>query len=429
MTTSIGRLEHVQTPLNEVQLAVLRWVARDRPPGVYDDGFAHRITARALERRGLVKVSGHGDSWTAAVTETGQFYLQHGRYESEEVSAASSSRKKVKPSRRSKPTRADSTDTDTRGAPVPAEREELRPTPPKPPRAVIDETIPMFAEIGRAHPAIRELVKYKKRLDVPEEARQRALLILHALVQEARRRGWEVTPQLSTVRSATLYTRQERIWPSGDLFLIDAGHDPAAVRLRMKTRRVDHLPTEKEIAEQKKWSWNRPPKYDYVPTDRMRLEIGAGNYGSLVLEDTVATRIEDKLLRAITRIQQMSDEAVARAEAQRLREIEAAKARERAEALRKRARAYGHWVEVLESMRKDFERHQRLVPVVAGLREALSSRHGSEHYDALLEYVEWAEEHLAESDPFRLIYLPNGERPDLSYKEWRDWDAQNPQRW
>lgn len=204
---------------------------------------------------------------------------------------------------------------------------------------------------------------------------------------------------------------------------------PAAVRLRMKTRRIDHSPTAKEIEERKKWSWSRPPKYYFVATDKIRLEIGAGNYGSLVLEDTVATRIEDKLLRAITRIQQISDDAVARAEAQRLRAIEAEEARQQAEALRKRAHTYGHWVEVLDSMRKDFEHHRRLVPVVAGLREALPSREGSEHYDALLEYVEWAEEHLAASDPFRLIHLPNGERPDLSYREWRRWDAQNPQRW
>lgn len=419
----------MHTPLNEVQLAVLQWVANDRPVGIYNEGFAHRITARALERRGLVKVRGHGESWTAAITEEGQFYLAHGRYESAEPTATASRTAKVLQSTRSKPSGAKAADPRIRDVPVGTPPTSPGPTPPRSPRLAIDETIPIPTEIGRAHPAIRELVKYKKRLDAPEEVRQRALLILHALVQEARRRGWDVTPQLSTIRPATLYTRQERVWPSSDLFLIDGGHDPAAVRLRMKTRRVDHIPTEKEIEEQKKWSWNRPPKYDYVATDKIRLEIGAGNYGSLVLEDTIATRIEDKLLRAITRIKQMSDEAVARAEAQSLREIEAAKTRERAEALRKRARAYSHWVEVLESMRNDFERHQRLVPVVAGLREALSSRHGSEHYDALLTYVEWAEEHLAESDPFRLIYLPNGERPDLSYKEWRDWDARNPQRW
>lgn len=414
----------MHTPLNEVQLAVLRWVADDRPAGIYDEGFAHRITARALKRRGLVKVRGHGETWTAAIRDGGQFYLEHGRYETDEATVTAPPPTKVTQAKSPKQSGARPREARTNDAP-----ETPEPTPPKQTRPVIDETIPMPAEIGRTHPAIRELVKYKKGLNVPDEARQRALLILHALVQESRRRGWEVTPQLSTVRPATLYTQQGRVWPSGDLFLIDAGHDPAAVRLRMKTRRVDHIPTAKEIEEQKRWSWSRPPKYDYVATDRMRLEIGAGHYGSLVLEGTVATRIEDKLLRAITRIQQMSDDAVARAETQRLRAIEAEQARQRAEALRERARAYGHWVELLESMRKDFEHHQRLVPVVAELREAFPSHEGSEHYDALHEYVEWAEEHLAASDPFRLIYLPNGERPDLSYREWREWDAQNQQRW
>lgn len=420
----------MHTSLNEVQLAVLRWVADDRPPGIYDDGFAHRITARALERRGLVKVRGHGDSWTATVTNSGRYYIEHGRYESDETAGSTNP---APPTAQKRPVKASlrprSSEPRPDAVPVDVHPEIPASTPPKPRRPVIDETIPIPVEIGRAHPAIRELVKYKKRLDVPEEERQRALLILHALAQESLRRGWAVTPQLSTMTPATFYTTRKREWPSSDLFLIDAGHEPAAIRLRMKTRRVDHVLTEKELADKQRGGYFWAPKSDFVPTDKMRLEIGAGHYGSLVLEDTVATRIEDKLLRAIIRIQQMSDDAVARAEAQRLRAIEAEQARQRTEALRRRGRNYGHWLQVLESLRKDVEHHQRLVPVVAGLREALPSREGSEHYDALVEYVEWAEEHLVASDPFRLIPLPNGDRPDLTYLEWREWDAQNPQRW
>jgi len=67
--------------LSVAQLAVLRWVADGEPNGVYDEGFGHRITARALERRGLVKVRGHGRSWTAALTAGGRYYLEHGSYE------------------------------------------------------------------------------------------------------------------------------------------------------------------------------------------------------------------------------------------------------------------------------------------------------------------------------------------------------------
>lgn len=66
--------------LSDKQLAVLRWVAEGRPKGVYEDGFEHRITARALERRGLLSVRGHGASWRAALTDDGRYYLAHDDY-------------------------------------------------------------------------------------------------------------------------------------------------------------------------------------------------------------------------------------------------------------------------------------------------------------------------------------------------------------
>ncbi|GAB3264457.1 hypothetical protein [Arthrobacter pigmenti] len=73
---------------------------------------------------------------------------------------------------------------------------------------------------------------------------------------------------------------------------------------------------------------------DLVATERMRLEIGAGSSGSLVLEDTTAARIEDKLKRAIDKIQSITIEAIEQKERQRVRAIVEADARERAEILR-----------------------------------------------------------------------------------------------
>ncbi|WP_156156734.1 hypothetical protein [Microbacterium azadirachtae] len=411
--------------LNEAQLAVLRWIAdgcdMEHPPS---PNF--KQSAISLRDRGLIELDRRKGHWTASLDPKGQFYLDHGHHPQapappdtatvrKQKTASSADAAQSTPEGASSAT-ADSTDNGAMAA-----------TSAKPPVKI--ETIPMPTEIGRAHPAIRELVKYRKRLDVPDEQHRRALLILHALVQESLRRGWTVTPQLSTMTPATYYTTRKRDWPSGDLFLIDAGHDPAAIRLRMKTRRVDHVLTEKEREDKQRGRYSYPPKYDYVDTDKMRLEVGAGRYGSLVLEDTVATRIEDKLLRALERVQQLSDDAVARAEAQRLREIEAAKARERAEALRVRALAYGHWREKLLDLAKEHARHQALVPVVAKLRETLPQHQTAEYYDQLTRYVEWAEQYLTESDPFASFPLPRGDRPDLSYQEWREWDARNPQRW
>lgn len=58
--------------LNGKQIAVLRWVNEGADPAVYPPGdFAHRISAKALATRGLVAVSGRGDSWTVSITTLG----------------------------------------------------------------------------------------------------------------------------------------------------------------------------------------------------------------------------------------------------------------------------------------------------------------------------------------------------------------------
>lgn len=66
-------------PLNPVQLEVLAWVRDGCPSGVHE-GSSHRITARALHNRGLIRVSGHGGGWTASIEQEGVYYLDHGEY-------------------------------------------------------------------------------------------------------------------------------------------------------------------------------------------------------------------------------------------------------------------------------------------------------------------------------------------------------------
>jgi hypothetical protein len=61
--------------LNEVQVAVLRWVS-DGCPATGVDGISTRISAGALRNRGLVRTSGRGPTWKAAITSAGKEYLQ-----------------------------------------------------------------------------------------------------------------------------------------------------------------------------------------------------------------------------------------------------------------------------------------------------------------------------------------------------------------
>lgn len=49
---------------------LLEWLAKGCPDGVYE-GTSHRVSARGLHNRGLVRVTGKSKSWTATTTPEG----------------------------------------------------------------------------------------------------------------------------------------------------------------------------------------------------------------------------------------------------------------------------------------------------------------------------------------------------------------------
>jgi hypothetical protein len=63
-----------RTTLTEQQVRLLRWIADGCPEGVMNNDW-HRISAAALRRRGLVTVSGRGASRKAKITANGREYL------------------------------------------------------------------------------------------------------------------------------------------------------------------------------------------------------------------------------------------------------------------------------------------------------------------------------------------------------------------
>lgn len=403
--------------INDVQLLVLRWVA-DGADLTAPPTPDFKTSAVALANRGLIDLDRRRGHWRADVTDQGRFYLEHGRHPAATTTARTP--------RSSPPERPSSkTPPATTAKVAPAVTAPIETPPPK----TSAPTVPIPSQIRAPHPAIKELVDYPQRLDVPSEVRRRAHLILHALAQEALRRGWTVTPVLSRVSRDSWSGQRTRTWPSSDLFSIDAGSAPAAVRLRMRQRQVDHVPTPKELADEERYGYRHYPRHDFVPTDKMRLEIGAGAYGSLVLEDTVATRIEDKLMRAIDRVESMTKDAQARAEAQRLRAIEEAARQQRAAELRARALRYDSWARSLDELRESHARHRDLTNTVAALRQRLAAGGEVEEADRWTTYLAWAEQHLEESDPVLAFLPPEGETPDLTFTQWHDWRVQTERRY
>jgi hypothetical protein len=60
--------------LSVAQFDLLGWVSRGCAVGVYE-GTSHRVSARALHNRGLVRVQGSGRAWTATITAEGERLL------------------------------------------------------------------------------------------------------------------------------------------------------------------------------------------------------------------------------------------------------------------------------------------------------------------------------------------------------------------
>lgn len=66
-------------PLNERQLAVLRWIADGCPEEVMT-GLSYKTTALALQDRRLVTVTKKRGLWRAELTDAGRFYLERGHH-------------------------------------------------------------------------------------------------------------------------------------------------------------------------------------------------------------------------------------------------------------------------------------------------------------------------------------------------------------
>ncbi|MFH8223964.1 hypothetical protein ACH4C2_33420 [Streptomyces sp. NPDC018057] len=101
--------------------------------------------------------------------------------------------------------------------------------------------------------------------------------------------------------------------------------------------RAEHVATEKELAEAKKYSWIRIPRFDYTPSERLRLVLNGGQPHRASGWADIPGRLLENQLAEIAQEVTLRGEA---AERRRLDELEAARQKRfRWEAAMDRARA------------------------------------------------------------------------------------------
>lgn len=134
------------------------------------------------------------------------------------------------------------------------------------------------------------------------------------------------------------------------------GRDRAQLSVRERTRRVEHVPTDKELREKERYSWTRIPKWDDEHTGELellpggRVDLSSDEAIDLLVRKAVADAIE---LIGKARKRREAEEAERRREWERQQAIAAEK--ERVEAMKKAAaalREYRVLTDYIEEVRR-----------------------------------------------------------------------------
>jgi len=412
-------------PLNPRQVEVLRWVAGGCPEGVMV-GETHKVSAAALKSRHLVKVSKR-DGWQATITEEGRRYLEHGGCPDEpeplKAPVVERSPRPVGVRPRSKPPApsAASKPMDQREASAAGEMAEREQSALKLP------PVPVPVQLRQPHPVVASLQNEKQHFAIVGAARRRALRIVQGLIVAAEREGYTVKPIPST-QNGYGYTT----WESTDHFTINTGECKVSVRVLQDKDRTPHVPTERELAEQKRSAWPRQiPKYDHTTSERLRIDIGrtwgsgAGRQHSwgdgrrASLEESLPDVLAEIALRHAEEREDRIEGERKESEYQRLWQIEIDKANV---LLRESNRAV-----VLQQQAVDWRRSQDLREYVQAMEVAVSRLTDPDQKADGLAWLAWAREYPDRIDPLlKRIGLP--EDPEPTDEALRPFLAQPPRR-
>lgn len=350
--------------LNRRQIDILRWIAEGTPEREWPD-WTHRSTAKTLQARGLVKVRGHGQAWTAVITDLGRRVLAG------EAPAPDGSVKTLPKVRdggaekvsRSRPERVVLDPVDLVSQLLDAPDQTLRIREPDGPTragyrralaAVPVEVLPAGKRVthtGRDHgdlvirlvdrpdpvpvdpavplpdsadpklPTIKWLAHHPGQLKVADVSRDRALRITAGLSAVLAARGHKVAPPTPRTDPAaasggpnaerTRAGAVARAEPDPVVFEVTIGGQVLAVELFEEKAKVTAVPAEE--AEKLTYEWQRAaPVVSWKFNGRLALAIHGypGNHG---WADRQRWTLESRLPRFVSALEQV---AQARADAQ-----------------------------------------------------------------------------------------------------------------
>ncbi|WP_308365811.1 hypothetical protein [Streptomyces sp. ISL-86] len=226
-------------------------------------------------------------------------------------------------------------------------------------------------------------------LHVSREQADRALLIMHALLTEVERRGYQVDARTDLQRGQAVH----------EVVVAIRGHD-FPLTLTERRAKVLHKPTPQEIRREQHSPWTRIPKYDHEFNGRLELGAPAGSRYKHVYtySDSARWTLESRLGHLLRDLEE---------------HVMAAERRQQKEDLQKAEQRRRWYATVAQAREQQIDRHRTtfLVEQVQAWRQAdaidafCRAAHaradGVGSSEEELQWLQWAEEYAERIDPLR----------------------------
>lgn len=290
--------------LNERQQAVLDWVGQGCPAGVWPDS-TYKTSGQALQNRGLVKITKRRGHWSAQLTDKGRRHLTERGIHPVEQSTEPPERPRRKPAlpRPRTAPRARTNYADQLLEELAANDGHLIKPIESGPHAVnwtsrvnaarksgkiprtqelhgypthsgyeiklvdipawrLAELAPLYvpSRLTKSHAVVAALQKQSQPMGLTKPVQGRALRIIQTLITATEAQGHKAA--LGATQGAPPPHRRRKAPPH---FTITAQGESVGFLVLQEQDRSEHVPTDKELADAKKYSWMRIARFDYTP--------------------------------------------------------------------------------------------------------------------------------------------------------------------
>ncbi|WP_260677637.1 hypothetical protein [Streptomyces albidoflavus] len=280
-------------------------------------------------------------------------------------------------------------------------------------RLAVLEPIPVPARLARPHTVVRTMQNEQQPMGLTKPVQGRALRLIQALITAAEAEGH--SSSAGQTGFAPPSHRRRRANPH---FTITAQGQTVGFLVLQEQDRTEHIATEKELAEAKKNSWIRIPRFDYTPSERLRFVLSGGQpHRASEWSDTPGRTLEDQLAEIAQEVTLRGDAA----ERRRLDEIEAARQkRVRWEAAMEEARvqyAEAYRVRHFEAQEAAWRHAIRLAEYMGVVRTRVEALPPGQTRTEAEAWIDWASAHVERLDPLntppRLPNIPEPRADDL----------------